>query len=361
MKNKTAVAGSIGITAFCALAASCGGGGSSGPPSPPPTYTISGTVTGLSGSGLVLQNNGGNNTTATGSSFTFSTPITSGANYAVTVLTQPTGPSQTCTVSNGSGTVTSNVANVGITCTTFAAQSLGGIWQGTNPVNNSPVVAVSDENSNFIFYFADTQLFYGTAGINGDLATTNQFSAVANLGRVFTDTYPGRLDAVVTARQTLTMSTTLNNGQTLFYWGGLPASQTNVRYQFNSQYLSSSSLPLIAGTYRDNPLAPTATLTVAANGLISGSRPDLYSSVSNPPPCSVTGQVTLINPSFNLYAISLTSTNSNGSPCLTLSGSTATGYAYLDLSQSPAALVVLAHTNAPLRQAGSSFSARLLR
>lgn len=79
------------------------------------TFTISGTVSGLS-STLVLQNNGGDNKTVTSDgSFTFDTPLANSASYAVTVLTQPIG--QTCTITNGSGTVTSaNVINVVVTC-----------------------------------------------------------------------------------------------------------------------------------------------------------------------------------------------------------------------------------------------------
>ncbi len=55
------------------------------------TYTIGGTIAGLIGSGLVLQNNGGNNLTvaASATSFTFSAPVASGGSYSVTVLTQP--------------------------------------------------------------------------------------------------------------------------------------------------------------------------------------------------------------------------------------------------------------------------------
>lgn len=78
-------------------------------------YTIGGTVSGLSGS-VVLQNNGTNNeTVSSDGAFTFSTAITESSPYDVTVLTQPTG--QTCTVTNGSGTVSSaNVTNVSVTC-----------------------------------------------------------------------------------------------------------------------------------------------------------------------------------------------------------------------------------------------------
>ncbi|MGD0417459.1 MAG: choice-of-anchor D domain-containing protein [Terriglobales bacterium] len=83
-------------------------------------YSIGGTITGLSGSGLVLQDNGGNNLTVTvgATSFMFSAGIASGSTYSVTVLAQPTSPAQTCTASNGSGTVTNgNVTNVMVTCT----------------------------------------------------------------------------------------------------------------------------------------------------------------------------------------------------------------------------------------------------
>lgn len=82
-------------------------------------YAIGGIVSGLSGS-VVLQNNGADNKTVTSSgAFTFSTPVMQGKTYAVTVLTQPAG--QTCTVTNGAGTVTNNVTNVNVTCVSNAA------------------------------------------------------------------------------------------------------------------------------------------------------------------------------------------------------------------------------------------------
>ena len=90
------------------------------------TFTMGGTISGLSGTGLVLQDNGGDNLSISASgSFTFKTSLASGAKYAVTVLTQPTGPAQTCTVTNGSGTASANVTTVQVTCTTGTA-SVGG-------------------------------------------------------------------------------------------------------------------------------------------------------------------------------------------------------------------------------------------
>jgi hypothetical protein len=83
------------------------------------SFTVGGTVTGLTGTGLVLSNNGGPGLTipAGATSYVFSPPTASGTPYAVTVTAQPTGPSQTCNVANGSGTVgTGNVTNVNVTC-----------------------------------------------------------------------------------------------------------------------------------------------------------------------------------------------------------------------------------------------------
>ncbi len=95
------------------------------------TYTVGGTVAGLIGTGMVLQNNGGDNLTVSANgAFAFSTAISSGVGYTVTILTQPTVPFQTCVVSTGSGTVTNaNITTVSITC--GAAQySVGGTISG---------------------------------------------------------------------------------------------------------------------------------------------------------------------------------------------------------------------------------------
>jgi hypothetical protein len=83
------------------------------------TFTVGGTVSGLQGAGLVLQNNGTDNLAVTQSGpITFSTPIAVGSPYAVTVSTQPSAPVQTCTIANGSGMMgTANVTNVAVTCT----------------------------------------------------------------------------------------------------------------------------------------------------------------------------------------------------------------------------------------------------
>ena len=58
------------------------------------TYTVGGTVSGLSGT-VVLQDNGGDNLSVSANgSFTFATALAGGAAYSVTVKTNPSG--QTC-------------------------------------------------------------------------------------------------------------------------------------------------------------------------------------------------------------------------------------------------------------------------
>src|SRR6202790_5848273 len=83
------------VTAMPAmLLFACGGGGSSAPMT---TYTVGGVVTGLSGSGLMLQNNGGTGLAVSASGpFTFMGGLGSGAAYAVTVAAQPSAPAQYC-------------------------------------------------------------------------------------------------------------------------------------------------------------------------------------------------------------------------------------------------------------------------
>jgi len=82
------------------------------------TFTVGGTVSGLSGSGLVLQNNGGGDLPISDNGgFTFSTPIADMTGYSISIFSQPSGPEQTCTVTNESGTISAgNVTDVTVTC-----------------------------------------------------------------------------------------------------------------------------------------------------------------------------------------------------------------------------------------------------
>jgi len=84
------------------------------------SYPVGGTVSGLTGTGLLLRVNGSQTLAVnTNGTFSFPTTLPSGSAYSVTVQSQPLVAREICGVSNGSGTVgTSPVSNVGVSCAT---------------------------------------------------------------------------------------------------------------------------------------------------------------------------------------------------------------------------------------------------
>ncbi len=80
------------------------------------SFTIGGTITGLTAAGLILSNGTDIVKPAAGATtFTFPTAVPTAVAYDVVVTTQPSG--QTCQVTNGTGVVlTSSVNNVAVSC-----------------------------------------------------------------------------------------------------------------------------------------------------------------------------------------------------------------------------------------------------
>jgi hypothetical protein len=104
----------------------------------PATYSIGGSVSGLSAAGLVLAN--GSDTLsvpANASSFTMPTPLVTGSAYAVTVKSQP--PALSCVVSSGTGTVgMAAVTSVKVQCATN-----GWVWLGgSSTINQKGVYGI---------------------------------------------------------------------------------------------------------------------------------------------------------------------------------------------------------------------------
>jgi len=99
------------------------------------TYTVGGTINGLTGSGLKLKLNNGADLAASGTTFTFPDHLVTGTNYAVTVSAQPVG--QTCTVASGTGSIAnSDVTSVAVNCADLPPQAytVGGRVRGlTSP------------------------------------------------------------------------------------------------------------------------------------------------------------------------------------------------------------------------------------
>ncbi len=112
----------IAVLAVLALSSGCSKNhGADAPAAAPPAYTITVAADKVFGSGLHLILNGntdddlfiGKNQT-----FRFRTQLVSGEPYDITIIQQPTDPSQTCTMTNGTGIVNGRNITAVVTCTT---------------------------------------------------------------------------------------------------------------------------------------------------------------------------------------------------------------------------------------------------
>jgi hypothetical protein len=150
------------------------------------TYTIGGTVSGLStGASVTLLDNGtGALKVAANGKFTFAKAIASGATYAVTVSVQPTG--ETCTVTKGTGTVLStNVTTVVVTCkaTTTTTYSIGGTVSG---LSSGASVTLLDNGSGALKVTSNGAFTFATKLASG--ATYNVTVSVQPTGETCTVT-----------------------------------------------------------------------------------------------------------------------------------------------------------------------------
>ncbi len=126
-------------------------------------FKVLGNVSGLSGSGLILQNNGaGNLAIGVNGLFEFTAAVQSGGAYNVTVAAHPLSPTQNCTVTNGAGTIGgANVTNVAVSCVTVVTPpttfTIGGAvaglatGAGLTLRNNGTNILVIGANGSFAF------------------------------------------------------------------------------------------------------------------------------------------------------------------------------------------------------------------
>lgn len=158
------------------------------------TFTIGGTVSGLSSAAsvILLDNATDSLAVSANGAFTFKTALAGGAAYNVTVGTQPTG--ETCTITNGSGTVGSaNVTNVAVICSsstgggtfwipyaatpTAAGGSTGLFLMPSNNLESSPAPQfITTTPTQFL-----GMAFQFTIG-NGSVITTPALSVYATAG-----------------------------------------------------------------------------------------------------------------------------------------------------------------------------------
>lgn len=133
----------LGITA---LLTACGGSSSTGTTSAT-SYSVGGSVSGLSGT-LVLQDNGGDNLSISqNGSFAFMTTLAPGASYSVSILTQPAN--QTCTITSGaSGTLQASISSVLVSCVSTTAVSDQWMWRsGSDSVDGAGIYGTEGSSS----------------------------------------------------------------------------------------------------------------------------------------------------------------------------------------------------------------------
>jgi len=140
-------------------------------------FSVAGNVSGLLGTGLVLQNNGGDDLQINADgAFVFNTELADGSPYAVTILSQPSGPSQTCSVANGSGNISgADVTNVSVTCST-AQFSVGGSVSG---LLGTGLVLQNNAGDNLAIG-ADGSFSFATALDDGSTYSVSVFSQPAS-------------------------------------------------------------------------------------------------------------------------------------------------------------------------------------
>jgi sugar lactone lactonase YvrE len=116
------------VPAVLLLCACGGGGGGGGGGGTPQAYPISVIVLGLAGAGLVLENGGVPLAVTSTGTTAFQPGLANGTAYDVSVRSQPTQPSQLCTLSGHRGVV--NLASPSVTVTCVNTYAVGGTVTG---------------------------------------------------------------------------------------------------------------------------------------------------------------------------------------------------------------------------------------
>lgn len=256
-------------------------------------HSIGGTVSGLSGAGLVLEDNGGDDLTLAGNGpFVFNTSVQDGHPYAVTIARQPAA--QTCWVANGSGTVSgSDITNVSVHCGGISkVLVLGGemLNQGGVCGTSLSTAEIYDSGANSFFdagqmldrreEFALVQLSDGRyLAAGGISAADTRYTCPRSVlsSAALYQFGAGGFSAAApmnTARANLA-GALLSNGDVLIVGGGddppFPPSALNTAEIYHAASNSFALVPSVMGNHRSDP-----TVTALPNGkaLIAGGAGD---------------------------------------------------------------------------------------
>ncbi len=166
----------------------------------PSSFNVGGTISGLTtpfgANTFVLRNNGSDDLTiAANGSFTFSTPLSTGATYNISIASQPQNPWQTCNLTNASGTVSgANVTNVGLSCTLNSYSISGSVTSSTAMVSGLSI-SNGSETVNVTPGSTSTPITFATALNSGQSyslsVTAEPVGQVCQVDSDFTGTVAG--------------------------------------------------------------------------------------------------------------------------------------------------------------------------
>ncbi len=147
MKIRDVLVGFVVSAIVVGIAVSCGGGSGSSGPTGPATYTVSGALSGATGT-VVLKLNGGSDVSMANGPFTFTTMLASGATFNVQVV----DASDRCTVTGGAGTMTAaNLTGVAVTCAAPAAEKVVRSARLSGAQENPAVVTSASAPGGIVF------------------------------------------------------------------------------------------------------------------------------------------------------------------------------------------------------------------
>lgn len=203
----------------------------------------------------------------------------------------------------------------------------GGIWQGTYTTGDDTytILGLVTETNRFHFLREeDGAQFFGTLAVEENQAS-GPFTAALELGAELPDASTGgsgMLDLTIVERDTL-------SGSWEFTSSGGSSESGTINLVYNDLYAEPSSLAIIAGTYTD-ALSGSDSLTISADGTVFA-----QNGATN---CVANGQVSIVNPVYNAYAVSVEYSSCSGDRAV-LNGVTFSGLFAINDTVAPAELV----------------------
>ena len=235
------------------------------------TFTISAAVSGLTGTGLVLQDNLADNlSVTTNGTFPFATKIASGGAYSVSILTQPLG--QACTLgSNASGNANADVT-VAVTCVTnVVTYSVSAAVTGL-----TGTLVLQDSNNETLTFTTNTTQTFTTPYVSGSTYSVFVLTQPAGQNCTLSSNATGTILAPVTVTVTCVNVTYQINAAVIGLTGGTLVLQDGASAQLSFTGNTTQTFPTTytsgqayAITVLTQPAGQNCTLSSNAVGNIT--------------------------------------------------------------------------------------------